>query len=153
MILDRFHYYLLLACILVPLGGCAVKHQELELIHKDAYQAYNAGDYMTAVEKFEILVQEIPKDDELWFRLGNAYGRSGMPQRAIEAYQNSLMRNPRLGKAWYNMGILQMNMALKSFSDMETFVDQNDPLMKENIRLREGLYSLLYPEADEEQKE
>lgn len=133
--------------------GCATTNPDLTVIHQEAYQAYQAEDYPAAAEKFEILVSEMPNDAELWFRLGNSYAKSMMPQPAIEAYQNSLIRDPHLTKAWYNMGIIQMQIALKSFTDMQSYVQIDDPVGIRGKQMRDGLADLLGPdEKSEEQK-
>lgn len=130
------------------LTGCATR--DLTITRGEAYQAYQDEDYSTAVDRFEVLVKEIPGDAELWFRLGNAYAKSMRPEQAIDAYQKSLLRDPQQGKAWYNLGIIHMQTALKSFIDMQDFVNENDPIGIKGKTMRNGLLTLLGQDVDGE---
>lgn len=141
--------HLLLLLFFLSFGGCG-SHQDLKVVHQEAYQAYQEENYPIAVEKFEILVQEIPKDAELWFRLGNSYARAMMPGSAVEAYRNSLLRDPKNVKAWYNMGIIQMQTALKSFADMQGYVNEGDPIGIQGKAMMDGLFTLLGSENEYE---
>jgi tetratricopeptide (TPR) repeat protein len=123
------------------LAGCAGK--DLTLVREEAYQAYETSDYGLAAEKFEILVENAPEDVEFWFRLGNAYGRSQHPQLAISAYQNALLRDPTHVKAWYNMGFIQTQSALKTFVDMQNYTDNTNLIGKQGKNMRDGLFLLL----------
>ncbi len=129
------------------LAGCVT--QDLTQVRQEAYQAYHDGDYPSAVNKFEKLVQQVPRDAELWFRLGNAYAKAMLPQEAINAYQNALVRDPTLGKAWYNMGLIHMQSALKSYVDMQDHVREDAPAAEQGKAMRDGLLNLL--KADDEQ--
>lgn len=140
--------FLLLTILL--LQGCASK--DLTTIHDDAYEAYHNHDYELAVQKFEILVQEVPRDAELWFRLGNAYSRSNRQQQAVLAYQNALVRDPQLSKAWFNMGLIQIRTALKSFMEMETYLKEDDPIRIQGGIMRDGLFELLGQDNDAKSK-
>lgn len=133
--------YLCLILFCTVLAACAGKNPVD--VRQDAYQAYQDGDYPLAVEKFKLLVEESPRDAELWFRLGNSYARSLRPQEAISAYQNALLRDPGLSKAWYNMGLIQMQSALKAFVDMQKYVEKDDPVGKRGRILRDELLDLL----------
>jgi tetratricopeptide (TPR) repeat protein len=141
--------FLLLAVFAV--SGCATKNLIVE--RQGAYQAYQEEDYAAAAEKFEELVEEIPKDAELWFRLGNSYAKIALPEKAIKAYQNALLRDPKMGKAWYNMGLIHLQAALKSFVDMDSYVAENDPVAKRGELMREGIFSLLETPADKNEHE
>lgn len=130
-------------------AGCASK--DLTRDRQEAYQAYQTGDYIAATEKFEELVQVIPKDAELWFRLGNSYAKVLLPKDAIEAYQNALLRDPGMAKAWYNMGLMHLQAALKSYVDMQQYVQEDDPVGRKGKVMREELFRLL--EGSEENRE
>jgi len=141
-----------LALLLFPvLSGCASK--DLPLIREEAYLAYQNNDYVTAADKFEVLVQKAPGDVEFWFRLGNSYARSMQPQQAIAAYQNALLRDPKNEKAWYNMGLIQTQAALKTFVDMQEFATPESPIGQRGKSMREGLFILLGHENERKEKE
>lgn len=139
----------LLSFLLFFVAGCAA--QNLTQVRQEAYQAYQTGDYPTAVDKFELLVDKIPRDGELWFRLGNAYAKAMLPEQAVQAYQNALLRDPALGKAWYNLGLIHMQAALKAFVDMQQYVDDSDPAFVKADTMRDALFPLLG--SDNERKE
>ena len=130
------------------LAGCAPK--DLAAERHGAYQAYQAGAYAEAAERFDRLVGEIPRDAELWFRLGNAHAKAMNPKKAIEAYENALLRDPEMAKAWYNMGLIYMHAALKTFIDMEAYRGDDDPIGREGRLMREHLLEILDspPSAD-----
>lgn len=140
-------YLMLCGCLMFVLGGCAASTMHSQddplAIRKDAVLAYREGNFDKAVSKFEQLVAMIPKDSELWFRLGNSYGKAGKPDEAITAYRNALLRNPELGKAWYNMGIIHMQEALKAFLDMQKYLPPDDPATVDAEKKLQGLLLLL----------
>jgi tetratricopeptide (TPR) repeat protein len=57
-----------------------------------------------AVEVLEYAHGLDPKLANALNNLGNAYGRSGMPQRAIEAFQAALRLNPTSALTYANLG-------------------------------------------------
>lgn len=141
----------IVASLVLPLlflGGCAATH-DIKARRQAAYGAYNAGDYDAAAGRFAELVEEIPRDAELWFRLGNAYVKTKRPRQAVEAYENALLRDPQLAKAWYNKGIVHMQEALKAFVDMQKHVDENTEVGRQGNRMRDGVFELLEGTEDE----
>jgi hypothetical protein len=58
-----------------------------------------------------------------------------------------------MGKAWYNMGLIHLQAALKSFVDMDSYVAENDPVAKRGELMREGIFSLLETPADKNEHE
>lgn len=127
--------------LLMFCAGCA--GTDLTRVREEAYAAYEKSDYSTAAESFALLVENAPEDVEFWFRLGNSYARIQNPQSAINAYQNALLRDPTHVKAWYNMGVIQSQLALKTFVDMQGYVDKEHPLAQQGETMREGLFLLL----------
>jgi tetratricopeptide (TPR) repeat protein len=140
MIHDTLKITITLLATLVMIG-CA--HPDLVATRSGAYQAYQAGRYAEAAEQFETLVAEIPKDAELWFRLGNAYARAMEPRKAVEAYENALLRNPQMAKAWYNKGLIHMQTALKTFVEMDAYVAADDPVGRQGRHIRERLWDII----------
>lgn len=131
-------------------SGCASKHVRVD--REEAYRAYEAGKYVAAAEHFTRLVDQSPKDAELWFRLGNAHGKANQPEQAIAAYENALLRAPTMSKAWYNKGIIHLQQALKAFVDMAAYTDPEDPIGRRAEKMRETIFDLLEaPAAAKEQ--
>ncbi len=133
--------------LLLILGGCATNTSTTT--QQMALSAYQSGDYDQASKLFEQLTDKVPKDAELWFKLGNSYAKAKKPQKAIEAYQNALLREPDLAKAWYNMGIVQMQIALKTFIDMGKYSENADASFGRGENMREGLMFLLQGSPEE----
>ncbi|MDZ7736803.1 MAG: tetratricopeptide repeat protein [Gammaproteobacteria bacterium] len=71
---------------------------------------------------------EVPQEADPWFRLGNIYARLEQPGKAVAAYQEALVRKPENGKAWHNMGIVQLRQAMNSFMHLEAATEPGDPL-------------------------
>ena len=125
-----------LAGLLAGLTACAA-HSEKPLLAKQvdlkaaselAEASYGKGDWVGAAQQYAILVQHIPQDANLWFRLGNAYARSDQPDQAVAAYRETLVRDGAYSKAWFNMGIVQLRQAANSFLRMQSNVSQADPM-------------------------
>ena len=127
--------------LLVLCAACAGK--DLTRVREEAYAAYEKRDYTTAAESFSLLAEKSPEDVDFWFRLGNSYARTQNPQLAVNAYQNALVRDPTHVKAWYNMGVIQSQVALKTFVDMQGYVNKEHPLAQQGEQMREGLFLLL----------
>ena len=123
------------------LAGCSTSH--LTADRDQAFKSYEEQNYQKACSQFEILATKIPKDTLLWFKYGNACAKAQYPQKAISAYQNALLRDPSLVKAWYNMGIIQMQAALNTFIEMEPFVEQESAIGQRGQKMKEGLLLLL----------
>ena len=138
----------LLVCLV---AGCAQKDLQVERL--EAYQAYQKGDYRQAAVHFERLVEKAPKDAEFWFRLGNSYARSKQPRKAIEAYENALLRNPEMAKAWYNKGLIYLQAALQTFVEMNNYIADDDPVGLQGELLRKGVFDLLEEPGTIEQNE
>lgn len=135
------------ALVALTMIGCA--HPDLVATRSGAYEAYQDGRYAEAAEQFELLVAEVPKDAELWFRLGNAHARALQPHKAVAAYENALLRDPRMAKAWYNMGLIHMQAALKSFVEMDAHVAADDPVGRRGRHMRARLLEILEDPAQE----
>ncbi|MEA3465655.1 MAG: tetratricopeptide repeat protein [Thermodesulfobacteriota bacterium] len=131
----------------MSLSGCV--RPDLETRRQEAYRLYQKQQYAAAAQEFEVLVKYIPQDAELWFRLGNAYTRSMQPKRAINAYENAILRDPRLAQAWYNKGIVHVQQGLKTFVDMPEYVDSDDPVTCRGIHKRDQLLKVLAPSAED----
>ncbi len=68
-----------------------------------ATEAYDRGDYATAVDALEYLVASKVEDPEVFYNLGNAYYRSGHLAAAIANYERALRLDPKLEGAQENL--------------------------------------------------
>lgn len=103
-------------------GGNAIE------LRDKAYQAYNEGKWAEAEQALVALTRQIPQEPDPWFRLGNVYARQDEPRRAVAAYQEALVRKPENGKAWHNMGIVQLRQAMHSFTQLQSATEPGDDL-------------------------
>jgi tetratricopeptide (TPR) repeat protein len=154
MAINSFVGTLLLWLCCAVFSGCAAtgqtKPDDPVKLRAQAVQAYRDGRYAAAVAGFEELVAAMPKDSELWFRLGNAYAKARKPDQAVQAYREALLRNPEYGKAWYNLGMMHMQEALKAFIDMGKYVSPTDPASRAAEKKRQALFLILQQNSPEE---
>lgn len=90
-----------------------------------AEAAYAAKDWEAAEKHYVSTTRAIPKEATPWFRLGNIYARTDRPDFAVRAYKEALLRDPEMGKAWYNMGLVQLRQSANSFLQMRTYTQEN----------------------------
>lgn len=135
----------LLAVALSLLAGCAHQPEKPEYyaIKEQADAAYKEGDYQKALEKYRIVVDEVPAEAGPWFRLGNVHTKLGRPDAAIAAYQEALVREPGLGKAWNNMGVVHLRQAVNAYMQLCQHAEPGDRLCQRAQRLVDGINALL----------
>jgi cytochrome c-type biogenesis protein CcmH/NrfG len=114
--------------------------QNLFEVARLANIAYENEDYVESEKHYTILVEQIPKETEHWFRLGNVYARTEQFDSAVIAYREALVRDPELTKAWFNMSLVQLRQSMNSLLEMQLYSDKNDPLY---IRSKELIDELL----------
>lgn len=146
--MDIMKKYILFVCFSLLLGSCAAhQHQPVDNLLL-ANELYDRGAYSQALDLYLALVRTTPKDGKLWFKLANCYTRTGQAEAAVEAYRNALLREPSLGKAWYNLGQVHLNMALTAYIEAQQYMRVDDPA-RELIALRhQQLLSLLQAETN-----
>lgn len=125
-------------CLLgVLLAGCAstpntkASNQRLTNVlttQKQAEAAYTSNDMQRAVALYLQLTKLIPQEADYWYMLGNAYVRTDQPDRAVEAYQQAIIRNPNHTRAWHNLGIVRMRQAMAAFTSSAGTAKAGDPM-------------------------
>jgi len=140
---------LLLAAIL--LAGCQavapVRTDDLMALEREAASAYQAEDWEKALPAYQALTRRVPRDPELWFRLGNVHARLRQPEEAVAAWQRALTLNPRDGRAWHNIGITRLRQAANAFTQMAQSLPPEDPLQPRALDLAEQVLNILEPDA------
>lgn len=111
------------------------QYQDMFKVEALASQSYAKNEWLESEKYYAILVEKIPENAEHWFRLGNIYARTQRPDAAVTAYRESLIRNPKHAKAWYNMGVLHLQQAANSFSKFQLYVDKDDPLYEKGQKI------------------
>ncbi|HKJ61299.1 MAG TPA: tetratricopeptide repeat protein [Hyphomicrobiales bacterium] len=124
-------------------GDAQLESDRLLSLKRQAAEAYADDRYAEALPLYQELNREIPNDAQLWLRTGNTYARLNQPQDAIRCYRAALKDDPRLAKAWHNMGIIQLRQAANTFTRMVEFIDPGDPLYQRAIDMSEATLEVL----------
>ncbi len=117
--------------------------EELIKLKQNAQAAYQDKDWDKAVDYYGTLSQRMPKDAEIWFRLGNSYARLNKHGAAIQSYQQALSRDPRNSKTWHNLGIVQLKLATNTFIEMQNNTNADDPLNRRATYVINAITNLL----------
>ncbi len=112
-------------------------------IERMAKAAYDSGDLAESEKNYTILSRQVPRDPIIWYRLGNIYAHTQRPDAAVAAYRETLIRDPQFIKAWYNMGIIQLKQAAKSFNEMKSHTNPEHPLNKRSEQIFEGILDII----------
>ncbi|MDA0823636.1 MAG: tetratricopeptide repeat protein [Proteobacteria bacterium] len=146
----RLNRCLLYSVLVATLNGCErspTKPDKNPINLAETYslagKAYDAQNWTDSEKHYTTLAQNAPGEAEPWFKLGNIYARTSRPELALQAYQETLVRDPRHAKAWHNMAVLQLRNAGKSFSELEKLVDSDDPLYAKSIKIQNAIDELV----------
>lgn len=112
-------------------------------LYREGMQAYSEGRLDVAESRLTELLEKVPEDAQVWFRLGNIYARTNRPRQAVQAYQDALMRNPELAKAWHNMGVVRLRQAANDFVSLARSVPAEDPLHARGMKMSNTILALL----------
>lgn len=121
---------LMMGAWLLLLTGCAGfpgQHGDLLELQRDAATAYAAGDYSRSTRDYRVLVDELPQDADMRYRLGNSLAKQGNVEAAIQAYREALVRDAKHAKAWHNLVYLQLQGVGRTVAEMYLHIDRNDP--------------------------
>ena len=91
----------------------APEHPQFQSIY--AIECMQTGDYDTALELLDKVLERIPGDPVTLTSKGHAYKTRGQYDASVAAYQAALASEPRHGDAWYSLS----NLKVYSFSDGE----------------------------------
>ena len=121
----------------------SVSEEDLFEIQHSADAAYQKDDLVEAEKHYTALVKAVPSEPINWFRLGNIYARTKRPDAAITAYREVLVRDPQFANAWYNMGIVQLKEAAHSFTQLQIYTGEDQPLYGQSRRVVDGILNIL----------
>ena len=88
-------------------------HPQFQSIY--AIECMQTGDYDTALDLFDKVLERIPGDPVTLTSKGHAYKTSGKYDKAVASYRSALASQPPHGEAWYSLS----NLKVYSFSDSE----------------------------------
>lgn len=129
------------------LAGCAgtqtSKPIDVYALQKVAVLAYQNKDWQRAHDAYQRLIELNPADAGLWFKLGNIYARMNLPDRSIAAYKEALVRDPKMSKAWHNIGVVSLRKSARLFIEMLQHMDPDDPLYTEAKATGDALLKVL----------
>jgi tetratricopeptide (TPR) repeat protein len=81
----------------------------------------------------------VPQEADYWYMLVNAYVRMQEPDRAVQAYQQAIARNPDHTRAWHNLGIVRMRQAMAAFVSSASTAKAGDPMRELSTQLADEL--------------
>lgn len=137
---------------MILLVGCVstVPHKEVAAIlalQQQAEAAYAQGDMAQALSSYRVLLDAMPGDTTIWFRLGNIYARLDQPQDAVAAYRQVLQRDAVHAKAWHNLGVVLLQQAQEAFSRSEQTARGDDMLRDQSHAMANAIADLQHPHA------
>jgi tetratricopeptide (TPR) repeat protein len=65
------------------------------------------GDYAPAIEIYDDLLKQYPRNPKVWMSFGHALKTAGQTERAIAAYRQSLVVEPSIGEVWWSLANLK----------------------------------------------
>jgi type IV pilus assembly protein PilF len=130
--MNPFKAILLLATLLVFLGGCATSEQDRQKasIHSGlGYQHLQQGNATSALREFLEAEKLNPKDPTIQFALGAAYNAKGHFQEGLEHYRKALELDPKYTEAHNAMGATYLELG-----------QWDDAIHEFNLVLQDDLY-------------
>jgi hypothetical protein len=88
-------------------GGAHAQGTPLDGVFLEANQAYEAGDYATAIQRYEDLAARGVVNADLFYNLGNAYFEAGELGRAVLWYERARRADPRGKDARANLALVR----------------------------------------------
>ena len=156
--LERLRMLLFRACLCAAfaLPGCetlpgvapeaTTTAEEIAGLELRAEQAYQGGDWLAAENGYRRMVVLAPENAEHWFRLANTYAHMNMYGEAVRMYGEALKRDSGHLDAWHNLGMAQMQLAARSFVQLQARAPADDPARERARRLVEGVTEVLESE-------
>lgn len=120
----------------VILAGCATTKPSTRRLadvintQDQADAAYHANDMQHAAALYLQLTKMVPQEADYWYMLGNAYVRTQEPDKAVQAYEQAIARNPNHTRAWHNLGIVRMRQAMAAFVSSASTAKPDDPMYR-----------------------
>ena len=99
---------LVFICILLVLSGCKKNYEKGKALSAEGTTAFNSGNALQAIEKFEAALEEgLPDEDlsDVYNMIGLSYADLGYYEKALENYELSLKADPDNYRVLTNMGI------------------------------------------------
>ena len=90
----------LLTCLVAALAGCAGGQDkpnaaELDAMYRSGLDRFDAGDYRTALRRFQVVRELDPKKPGLQHHLGICYAKVGLETFAVESLREAVKQDPK----------------------------------------------------------
>ncbi len=108
-----------------------------------ANKAYTDKNYELALLEYLELSETLRAVPIIWFRIGNTYTRLENYEKGIAAYEKSVLLDPRLSKAWHNMGVIQLKQSVNTWRQMLVYISKDDPLYDKALSLSKKLLEVV----------
>ena len=146
--------FLLFSCLLISscsttqsvTGGKSKKVESVfspDQLLERGVKSYFEGNYTLAEKDLLTVTRLVPNDAMAWFRLGNLYSRQQQLDEAAAAYQQALVRQSNLFKAWHNLGVVQMRLAQRHFLQLQDRAPNDSPLKQRGRFYNQQIDTLL----------
>ncbi len=109
--------WIIVGCAVLTMNSVTAQDSNMKV---EADSAYLNGNYSTAIELYENLLQK-GESDELYYNLGNAYYKSDELAKAILNYERALLVNPGFSDAKANLKIARAKTIDKELEQPEIF--------------------------------
>lgn len=130
------------------MAGCVVNTPKLssdgiKTSYSIANKAYADKDYNLALFEYLKLSETVQADAIIWFRIGNSYTRLERYDKAVESYEKSVLIDPRLSKAWHNMGVIQLKQSVNTWRQMLIHISKDDVLYGKALSISKKLLEVV----------
>lgn len=116
---------------------------EIKTSYLAANKAYTDKNYKLALFEYLKLSESVGADAIIWFRIGNSYTRLENYDAAVKAYEKAVLIDPRLSKAWHNMGVIQLKQSVNTWRQMLTYISKDDVLYDKALSLSKKLLEVV----------
>jgi tetratricopeptide (TPR) repeat protein len=148
----------LTACLLM--GGCVgmngpnfnpsvAPQPSLDVRLERADVAYREARLTDAERMYREIIDQHPRLTEVWVRLGNIYTRQNQLDAAVRAYGHALQSDRHEGRAWYNLSVVYLKMALGTLEHASHALPQDSPYLGLIESQYQSLVSRVEPAAND----
>lgn len=125
-----------------------VSAEEIASLAVRADTAYRDDDWKSAASAYARLTEIAPDAAEHWFRRANANAQLNRLGEAVRHYGEALKRDPNHAGAWHNLGIAQLQLAARSFHELEARATDDEAARLRARRIIDGVTDLLGAEQE-----
>ena len=118
---------LVLLILVSVLAGCARRNQPYGVLNhlEKAEQAYQAGDFDSAAENYQALLEAHPGYSYAHFKLGNILLRQNNAEQAVHHYESAIQNYPRDPRYWTNLALARLKLTHLTLAQaIDTFKDK-----------------------------